>query len=325
MSSLSLKDPMLISLGGNALTGGKGKETIPDQRAAAQVACEIVAKVFRSGSRMALVHGNGPQSGFIAERFGFAEKHGVLHSVPFDAIVADTQGAIGYMLEQILHNILVGETPALANGIATLVTQAVVDRNDPDFKDPSKPIGSWMTEADARRREAEDKWVVRQLSNKREDGWRRVVPSPKPISVTNAHAIRHNVNSGLLTICGGGGGIPVALREDGTLEGVEAVIDKDAISAVIAAVIKARLLTILTEAPGVIDPKDYERDGIEGRVIPVLNLSEAKDMQLQRGSMGPKVAACVRFTEATGEPSLIANFANAEEAFQGCAGTQIVV
>lgn len=321
----SIREPALISIGGNALTGGKGKETIPDQRKACEIACKIVAKVFQQ-VKTALTHGNGPQSGYIARRFEFAQKHGVLHGVPFDAIVADTQGALGYMIEQLLYNELIEHSPEQAKLIATLVTEALVDPSDPAFQNPSKPIGSWMTEAEAQQKKSEEGWDVREMDNKRPDGWRRVVSSPKPVAVTNEEAIKHNVNGGYLTICGGGGGIPVVKNPDGSLKGVEGVIDKDSISALIARIIQAKMLAILTAAPGVIDPVEFERVGVKGRIIPVLRLDEAKDMlpNLQDGSMGPKVAACVDFTENTGEPSVIANFENAEDALQGRAGTRIV-
>ncbi len=315
-----------MSIGGNALTGGKGKETIADQREVCQVACEIIAKVYQT-VKMALTHGNGPQSGYIAERFEYAVARGVRHPVPFDAIVADTQGSIGYMIEQLLINELSKYSAETASRIATLITQAIVDPDDPAFEDPQKPIGSWMTAEEAALRHEEDGWDVKEKDSSRSDGWRRVVPSPKPKAVTNERAIIHNVEGGFLTTCGGGGGIPVVPDpETGELIGVEGVIDKDLISALIAKKMKARLMAIMTEAPGVIDPVEYEREGVNGKIIPIITVAEAKDMvkQLQKGSMGPKVEACIQFTDETGHPSVIGNFDNIEDALVGRGGTRIV-
>lgn len=322
----SEKSRIVLSVGGNALTMGPGRETIADQREAAAMAARIVAKVFRSGAKTALTHGNGPQSGFILRRFEFAQQHGILHPVPLDAVVADTQGAIGYMLEQLIHDELQDKDPEKADLLATLVTQAFVDPADPAFREYTKPIGEWMTEATAKAHQAEEGWTVKQMKEGTEKGWRRVVASPEPIGVTNGAAIRHSFDGGFLTICGGGGGIPVVRKPNGTLEGVPAVIDKDSITKVIAELVRADMMAVLTAAPGVIDPEEFKRNHEKGKVIPVIKTSEARTMlpDLQKGSMGPKVKACVDFTAATGSDSLITNFESALEAFQGKAGTRIV-
>jgi len=320
------KSRIVLSVGGNALTMGPGRETIQDQREAAAMAARIVANVFRSGAKTALTHGNGPQSGFIMRRFEFAHQHGVLHPVPLDAVVADTQGAIGYMLEQLIHDELHGVDPEKAERIATLVTQAIVDPNDPAFKNFSKPVGEWMTEKEADEHRAQEGWAVSLMKEGVERGWRRVVASPEPIGVTNAAAIRHNFEGGFLTICGGGGGIPVIRKPDGSLKGAPAVIDKDSITRVIASIVRADLMAVLTAAPGVIDPEEFKRKHEQGAIIPVLKVSEARGMlpDLQKGSMGPKVKACSDFTAETGEDSLITDFPHALEALQGQGGTRIV-
>lgn len=319
-------DRTVVSVGGNALTGGKGRETVPDQQEAARTACGVIAKIFRSGS-IALTHGNGPQVGFIDRRFQFANKAGVLHPVPLDAVVADTQGAIGYMMEQMLGNELIrlGREED-AERISTLVTRVLVDGDDPAFSDPSKPIGSWMSGEEAEKLAKVNGWKIREMDANREDGWRRVVASPEPKSLLNETAILKNIIANLVTICGGGGGVPVVKNVDGTYSGVEAVIDKDLTTVLVAKAIYARVMIILTGAPGVIDPVEFAKNGANGQVMRQLQLAEAKDMlsQLQAGSMGPKVAACVQFVEETGYPAIIANFENAEDAIKGDAGTTIL-
>ncbi len=326
----NIPDRLVISVGGNALTLGKGRETIEDQRAAAQTACAIIAKLWCTSyeTAMAVTHGNGPQVGFILERFEHALRYGILHNVPLDAINADTQGAIGFMLELLIDNEMRRIDPSIAGEVATLVTRVLVDPNDKAFQYPTKPIGSWMTEEQAMAQQVKFGWTVKRMSDKRDDGYRRVVPSPVPLELVNVEAIKSNVDNGFLTICGGGGGIPVARNPDGTLRGVEGVIDKDRTTALVAEAISARLMAILTAVRGVIDPEEFKTHGVEGSVIPELDLSEARDIlpSLQAGSMGPKLGACINFTERTGEPSLITDFAHAERAItEGRGGTRIVV
>lgn len=320
-------EKIVMSVGGNALTLGPDKETVEDQNKAAGVAAKIVAAVFNSKVKLALTHGNGPQVGFILRRFEHALKAGILHPVPLDAIDADTQGAIGYMLERLIYNELINLDPALAVQIATLVTQILVDPNDPAFANPDKPIGSWLTQEEAIHHTSEDGWTIRELKPQNERGYRRVVPSPKPMGVVNVEAIKHNFSAGFLTICGGGGGVPVMRKSDGTLVGVEGVIDKDRTTALIARLIGARLMAVLTATAGVIAPDDFRKHGTDGPVIPVMTTGEARDIlpYLQAGSMGPKVEACVAFTEATGEPSLITDFDHALSAItEGRGGTRII-
>lgn len=315
---------LVVSVGGNALTLGKDKETMDDQCEAARVACDLIAQIFNTEVHLALTHGNGPQVGFILRRFEHALKAGLLHPVPLDAIGADTQGAIGYMLERLLYNRLLQLNPRLANNIATLVTQVLVDPNDPAFQDPTKPIGSWMTEQEAKNH---PEWITKNLDPNSPKPWRRVVASPRPLEVINARAIKHAFDDGLLTIAGGGGGIPVKELPDGTLVGQEAVIDKDLTTALIAELVQAELMAVLTAAAGVIDPQEFIKLKTAGKIIPELTTKEARSMlpYLQKGSMGPKVEACVCFTEKTGSPSLITNFANGLGAIlDGKGGTRIV-
>lgn len=317
------EDIVVFSTGGNALKGkGKDGETVPAQRDAAAPACELIAETFKGGRRVAVVHGNGPQFGWILARSELAEKVGGLHPVPCDAINADTQGAIGYMLA----NGILSKEPSLAGKVIPVVTQVVVDENDEAFKDPSKPIGSHMPEEEARRKAEENGWVVKPESK----GWRRNVGSPRPREIVEIDGIRHLVNGGFLTICGGGGGIPVVREADGSFRGVDGVIDKDRTTALIARLIKARLMAVLTACKGVISPDDYAKFKEEGSIIQVLTVNQARAMigDLHKGSMGPKLEACAEFVDSMGgeAEALITDFANARAAMAGQpdAGTRIV-
>lgn len=315
--------PDVISLGGNALRlPGKTGETVPSQRSASGPACEIVAETFKSGRRVAVVHGNGPQFGWILARSELAEATGDLHPVPCDAINADTQGAIGYMLA----NGILAKDPSLAGRVIPVVTQVIVDEHDIAFEDPSKPIGSFMPEDEAKRKAAERGWVVKPESK----GWRRNVGSPKPLGIVEEEGIRHLVDHRFLTICGGGGGIPVVRELDGTFRGVDGVIDKDRTTALVARLLNARLMAVLTAAKGVIRPEDYAMHKEAGPIVPVLTVNQARAMigELHKGSMEPKLEACADFVDSMGgeATALITDFADAKAALSGQpgVGTRIV-
>lgn len=312
------------SIGGNALTGGKGKETVADQRSACREACHLIADIHCQDHPQVIVHGNGPQAGFIALRTFLALSK--LHDVPMDAIVADTQGAIGYMIEQELMNILAQRGHPQARRVATLVTQVLVAHDDPAFEDFTKPIGPWMDESQAQDlATAVPDWVIKNVDPRSDEGWRRVVASPAPTGIVNLDAIRHSVHGGFPTISCGGGGIPV-IEENGQLVGVPAVIDKDRATAHVAEGVGAEGMIIFTKAPGVIDLDEYAREGENGTPIDVLTTNEARALipHLGRGDMGPKLGSCIQLTESTGKPSVIANFANGRDALQGKGGTHIV-
>ncbi|MGH2537477.1 MAG: carbamate kinase, partial [Candidatus Promineifilaceae bacterium] len=228
----------VIAIGGNALIKDPAHQTVADQHRAAGETAGHIAAMIASGWRVVISHGNGPQVGFILRRSELAAHE--LHEVPLDACVADTQGALGYTLQQELYNHFLAR--GMAHLAATLVTQVEVAADDPAFGRPSKPIGSFMEAAQARRRRAEG-WQVFEDAGR---GWRRVVPSPRPVRIVEEEAIRELVAAGVTVIAAGGGGIPVVARPDGQLEGVAAVIDKDLASALLAARLAADLFLICT-------------------------------------------------------------------------------
>lgn len=314
--------PIYMSVGGNALTLGKDRVTVPDQFEAAAQSAAIVARVYQWAKRVALTHGNGPQAGFIDRRNAFALANQILHPVPLDSVVADTQGAMGYMFERVLRDEL-PDSP-----IVSLNTQVLINPNHSASKLYTKPIGDWMTEVAAAVRREEYGWHVAYFPDEGEEGklWRRVVPSPVPQKILGKREIEHLVNARFLTICGGGGGVPVYYGPEGELKGFEGVIDKDLTTALIAQN-HAHLMAILTEAPGVMTKEEFAAHGNQGRVISELNVRDALNLSftLPSGSMGRKLEACARFTGLTGKPSLITNFEHALPAIlNGDGGTWIV-
>lgn len=315
----------VISLGGNALLA-EGDNSVHGQRQATRVAAEFLADLIDARQKVVVTHGNGPHVGFMKTRVALAL--GEMHNVPLDALVANSQGAIGYMIEQEVHNALIrrGYTHEKADKIRSMVCQVIVEGRG----EKTKPIGPWMTEEEkteimARFPDMEIK--KRSDAKNPEKAYREHVYSPIPKEVLGLYDVRRLVREGIMVVYGGGGGIPVVRTASGELEGIEGVVDKDAITALIARWLLAKRMSIFTEAPGVIDPEDYAKNGARGQVIRQLNVSEARDlcMQLPKGSMGPKLKAAVDFVYATGHPALIASLRQMREAFlDGSAGTLIV-
>ena len=230
---------LVIAIGGNSLIPDGDHQTVQDQYIAAAETDDHIASLVEQGWEVAVSHGNGPQVGFILRRSEMASRE--LHEVPLDYCGADTQGAIGYMLQQNLVNDF--RQRGLDVDVATIVTQVEVDAHDPAFLNPSKPIGSFMTEEQAMKRRDLDGWDVREDSGR---GWRRVVASPKPKRIIELGVIRRLLDAGVVTIAVGGGGIPVVRDENGDLAGIAAVIDKDLASALLASQVGADLLLIST-------------------------------------------------------------------------------
>lgn len=307
----------VVAVGGNSLITDKTRQTVPDQFAAASESMKHIAGMIEAGWNVVITHGNGPQVGFILRRAELAAHE--LHTVPLDSCGADTQGAIGYMFQKALHNEF--QKRGLQKQAATVVTQVLVDRNDPAFEDPSKPIGSFMEEATAKERSAQNGWAIVEDAGR---GWRRVVPSPLPIEIIEQQAIQTLVKAGFVVISVGGGGIPVIRDEDGVLQGVEAVIDKDFASGLLAANIDADLLLITTAVEKVAlnfnQPDQVWLDQI--------TLSEARgyleEGHFGKGSMGPKIAAIIRFLEQGGREALITDPQNIARALKGETGTRII-
>ncbi len=306
----------VIAIGGNSLIKDKAHKTVPDQYAAAQETGKHIADLVEEGWTVAITHGNGPQVGFILRRSELAAHE--LHEVPLDFCGADTQGAIGYMLQQILFSEF--KRRNLDKQAVTVVTQVLVDANDPAFTNPNKPIGSFMDEQIAKRRKTEGWHVVEDAGR----GWRRVVPSPIPQKVIEVDAVTNLLDKGFIVITVGGGGIPVIEHKDGALKGVAAVIDKDRASALLAGSIQAKLFLISTS----ID-KVYLNFGKPDQTpIEQMTVTEArkylKEGHFAPGSMAPKIESVIKFIENGGEQAIITIPENMTRALKGEAGTRIV-
>ena len=231
----------VVAIGGNSLIRGTGHQSVEEQREAAKETTRHIAEMVEAGWRVAIGHGNGPQVGFILRRSEIAARVEGMHELPLDVCGADSQGAIGYALQQTLQNWLFQRD--IHTNVATIVTQVLVDRDDPAFQNPTKPIGGFMDEAEARRRETEMGWSVVEDAGR---GWRRVVASPMPKEVVELDTVKALINAGVVVISVGGGGIPVIDRGGGEYVGIAAVIDKDYASSLLAQSIKADLFLIST-------------------------------------------------------------------------------
>lgn len=306
---------IVVAIGGNSLIKDKAHQTVPDQYAAAQETMVHIVDLVEQGWDVAITHGNGPQVGFILRRSELASHE--LHEVPLDFCGADTQGAIGYMLQQILHNEF--RRRKVPKQAVTVVTQVLVDRDDPAFTNPNKPIGSFMDRPMADRRKAEGWHVVEDAGR----GWRRVVPSPIPSKVIEARAVTNLLEDGFVVITVGGGGIPVVEEQAGNLKGVAAVIDKDRASALLCQAIDAKQFIISTS----ID-KVYLNFGKPNQIaIDKMTVSEAKkylkEGHYAPGSMAPKIESVISFIEQGGELAIITSPENMTRALKGEAGTHI--
>lgn len=306
----------VIAVGGNSLILDEKHKTIADQYAATVETSKHIAGMIQAGWDVVLTHGNGPQVGFILRRSELALAE--LHPVPLDYCGADTQGAIGYMFQRALHN------EFLARGInkqaATVVTQVLVDKNDPAFQNPSKPIGSFMSAEQAARKRAEEGWQMVEDAGR---GWRRVVPSPLPQEIVEQDAIEELIRAGFVVICSGGGGIPVCQADNGDLVGLEAVIDKDFAGSLLARSVKADLFLISTAVERV--ALNFNKP--DQKWLDHLTIAEAKkylsEGHFLKGSMAPKIQAAILFIEGGGKEALITNPENLERALQGETGTRI--
>jgi len=307
----------VVAIGGNSLIKDPQHQTVPDQYAATVETCQHIAGMIAAGWDVVITHGNGPQVGFILRRSELSLHE--LHPVPLDSIDADTQGAIGYMIQKALYNEF--RKRGLKKQAVTVVTQVLVDRNDPAFRHPTKPIGSFMDEKTARERSEKEGWNVIEDAGR---GWRRVVPSPRPRRIIERDAIWTLLDTGFTVIAVGGGGIPVIEDEEGNLVGVEAVIDKDYASALLAISIQADLFLISTAVEKV--ALNYKKPNQVD--LSRMTLEEAKAYLAQGhfppGSMGPKIEAIINFLEHGGKQALITNPENLERALAGETGTWII-
>lgn len=309
---------VVVAIGGNSLIPDAEHITVQDQYAAAAETDEQIATLVEQGWDVAISHGNGPQVGFILRRSELSSNE--LHEIPLDYCGADTQGAIGYMLQQNLVNDF--RQRGIEKSVVTVVTQVEVDAADPAFANPSKPIGSFMDEAKAVQRRDEDGWDIKEDAGR---GWRRVVASPAPKRIVELDVIKQLLDAGVVTIAVGGGGIPVVTNDQGDLEGVPAVIDKDLASAMLASQVDADLLLISTAVEQV--ALNFGKENQEW--VSQFTLAEVKQYLAEgghfaEGSMAPKMRAVVQFMEAGGKEALITNPSNIERAMAGETGTRIV-
>ncbi len=305
---------IVLAIGGNSLIRDEQHKTVPDQWALARETCHHVAQIVEAGHRVVITHGNGPQVGFILRRSELASHE--LHEVPLDSCDADTQGAIGYMIQQALENEF--RRRGLKKSAVSVVTQVEVDPDSPAFRNPTKPIGSFMDEATARTRASRYGWPIVEDAGR---GWRRVVASPEPLAIVEIDAIRTLVEAGFVVTAVGGGGIPVVRGANGDYHGVEAVIDKDLASSVLAVSLHADLFVVSTSVSRVY--LDFKKPG--QRAVERLSLADARrhlaEGQFGRGSMAPKIDAIARFLEQGGPRAVVTCPDELEQAVEGRAGT----
>lgn len=313
------KKVAVVAIGGNSLIKSKQHHSVEDQYKAAQETSTHLVDMIEAGWDIAVGHGNGPQVGFILRRSEIAHKVEGMHEVPLDVCGADSQGAIGYSLQQTIYNEL--KKRGINKAAATVITQVRVDANDPAFQAPAKPIGGFMEEDEAIQKKEELGWDVVEDAGR---GWRRVVASPLPVEIMELDAIKALIDSGTITITVGGGGIPVILSDGGVI-GTAAVIDKDFASAFLATEINADLLLISTAVEKVAlnfgKPDQVDVDQ--------MTVAEAKKYleegtHFAKGSMEPKIKAIVRFLEQGGKEALVTNPENIGRALRGETGTRII-
>ena len=306
----------VVAVGGNSLIRDSTHQTVPDQIQAARETCSHIVSMIEAGWDVVITHGNGPQVGFILRRSELSRHE--LHDVPLDTCGADTQGAIGYDIQQSLYNEF--RRRGIAKRAVAVVTQVLVDANDPSFAKPSKPIGSYMDEPTARSRHDTEGWDVVEDAGR---GWRRVVASPLPKKIIERDAVKLLIEAGFTVVAVGGGGIPVVENDAHELVGTAAVIDKDHASALLANDIEADLFVISTAVEKVAlnynTPKQVWLDR--------MTLEEAKrylaEGHFAKGSMGPKIEAIIRYLEHGGKEALITNPENIARALEGKTGTRI--
>lgn len=308
----------IVAIGGNSLIADPNDPSVSNQWDAVRETARHIAQMVVNGWHIVITHGNGPQVGYALRRSEIAQKEGI-HGAPLDYLVADTQGSIGYMIQQAMDNSL--RRLGINRTCATIVTQIRVDHDDPAFENPTKPIGAFMSEEQAKHHQENDGWHVMEDAGR---GWRRVVASPIPRSIQEINAIQALMLSGYVVIAGGGGGIPVIRTEVGSIRGVEAVIDKDRASSLLAQQLRADLFMISTgvEKVSVNFGKPKQQD------LDTMTLQEAQkyidEGQFPKGSMLPKIESAVEFVRNGGPQAIITNPENLTSALNGETGTRIL-
>ena len=309
----------VVAIGGNSLIKDNKRVSVEDQYLAAKETTFHIADMLEAGWNVAIGHGNGPQVGFILRRSEIAHRVENMHEIPLDVCGADSQGAIGYALQQTLQNEL--KRRGIKRSVATVVTQVLVDKEDNAFKNPTKPIGGFMDEDEAKKRETDLGWNIVEDSGR---GWRRVVASPIPQKVVELPSVKALIDDGQVVITVGGGGIPV-IEENGDLKGTAAVIDKDYASSLLAREINADLFLISTA----VEKVAINFGKPDEKWLDTMTLSEAKaylaeGIHFAKGSMAPKIQAIIWYMEAGGKQALITNPENIGRALKGETGTWIV-
>ncbi len=308
----------LVAVGGHAFMAPGEKGTVEEHERSAVLLCDKLMTLVERGYELVITHGNGPQVGSLLHQQEAAQDE--VPPMPLDVLVAQTEGSLGYILQQALLNQL--RKREIRRYVVTVVTQVLVDENDEAFNDPTKPIGPFLSEAEAKRREKDLGWTVAEEAGR---GWRRVVPSPRPVKVIQRHMIRDAARQGHIVLACGGGGIPIT-EEKGTraYKGLEAVIDKDLTSAILGSQIGADLFIVLTAVPQVFVDFGSENQ----RALGAVTLQEIERLsdegQFPRGSMGPKIDAIIQFLKEGGVRGLITDPDSLSEALEGRAGTHFV-
>ncbi len=314
------KKLVVVALGGNAISQANEKGSAEEQFHNVAVTCEQLVRINQRGYKLVVTHGNGPQAGSLLIQQ--EEAKALVPAQPLDICGAMTQGQIGYMFQNTLQNQFLQAGKEIP--IAALVTQVEVSEDDPDFQDPTKPVGPFYDRATALRLQEEKGYVVREVKPQGEKTWRRVVPSPEPLAIVEAACLKALIEARAIVIASGGGGVPVMKQADGTYKGLEAVIDKDKAGNVLAQAVGADVFLILT---------DVEHAKINWGKANEEAVGQIKVSQMQRlceeghflkGSMGPKVEAAMRFVQAGGERAIITSLSRAADALEGETGTIIV-
>jgi carbamate kinase len=310
----------VVAIGGNSLIKDSKHQTVEDQYQAAKETTSHIADMIEAGWDVAIGHGNGPQVGFILRRSEIAHRVEGMHEIALDVCGADSQGALGYALQQTLQNELYKR--GIKKNCVTLITQVLVDKDDKAFKSPNKPIGGFMDEADAKKRQKDLGWSVVEDAGR---GWRRVVASPLPKEVVELDSIKTLIDQGTVVVTVGGGGIPVIDKGEGQYVGTAAVIDKDFASSLLARLINAELLLISTA----VEKVAINFNKPDQRWIDKMTLAEAKKYleegtHFAKGSMAPKIQAIIWYLEAGGKQAIITDPKNIGRALKGETGTLIV-
>jgi len=313
---MAKKKLAVVAVGGNSLIIDKNRKTIPDQFDAVRETASHLADMIEAGWDVVITHGNGPQVGFILRRSELALHE--LHPVPLDYCGADTQGAIGYMIQKALRNEF--HKRGIVKQAVTVVTQVEVDPDDPALENPSKPIGSFLDEETAKERMKTGQAFVEDAGR----GWRQVVPSPKPMKILEVDAIQSLIDKGFVVVAVGGGGIPVVERPSGFLRGIEAVIDKDFASGLLAANIGADLLVVSTAVEKVAINFGKPNQQWLDRMTVAEAERYIEEGHFAPGSMLPKIQAVIKFIEEGGKQALITDPPNLKRALNGETGTWIV-